>query len=339
MKRRPDRALPWDSHMLHRYASALAVAVMLAAAAMMAETRAQVGEQPIRIVFPFAAGGSGDALARLVGDKIHAALNRPVIVENRTGAAGRLGVMAVRNAAPDGATLLITPIAPMVIYQHVYQSLDYDPINDFAAVSQLATFDFAVAVGVDVPAKTPKELVDWVKADPARAAFGSPAAGALPHFFGVLFGRAAGLDLRHVAYRGSAAALADMVAGHVPMVFTTISDVVEMHKAGRLRILATSGKARSPFVPDVPTFREAGFGIEGTSWYGAFAPGKTPAAIVDRYSEIMAAAVQSPEIKARLLAYGMEPTGTPAAALAAIQKADSQLWGPAIKASGFTPIQ
>jgi tripartite-type tricarboxylate transporter receptor subunit TctC len=304
-----------------------------------ASVRAQVGDQPVRIVFPFAAGGSGDGLARLVADKMRAALNRSVVVENRTGAAGRLGVMAVRNAAPDGGTLLITPIAPMAVYQHVYKSLDYDPINDFAAVSQLATFDFGLAVGPQVPAKSPKELVQWVKADSARAVFGSPAAGALPHFFGVLFGRAAGLDLRHVAYRGSAAALADLVAGHVPMVFTTISDLVEMHRAGRIRLLATSGKGRSPFVPDVPTFREAGFNIEGTSWFAAFAPGKTPADIVERYSAIMAAAVRAPEVKERLLAYGLQPTGTTAAELAAIQKADSERWAVAVKASGFTPQQ
>jgi tripartite-type tricarboxylate transporter receptor subunit TctC len=296
---------------------------------------AQAQEQPIRIIFPFAAGGSGDGLSRLVADKLRAALNRPVIVENRTGGAGRIGVMAVRNAAPDGATLLITPIAPMAVYQHTHKALDYDPIKDFAPVSQLATFDFAVAVGAQVPVNSLKELVAWVKADPARGAFGSPAAGALPHFFGVLFGRAAGLDLRHAPYRGSAAALADLVAGHVPMVFTTVSDLVEMNKAGRLRILATSGTQRSPFVAGAPTFREAGFDIEGTSWFGAFAPARTAAEVVDRTSRIMAAAVRTPEVRERLHAYGLEPTGTTAAEFAAIQKADSERWAPAVKASGF----
>ena len=250
-------------------------------------------EQPIRIVFPFAAGGSGDGLSRLIADQMRSALNRTVIVENRTGAAGRSGVMAVKNSAPDGGTLLITPIAPMAVYQHVYKSLGYDPINDFAAVSQLATFDFAVAVGPQVPAASLKELVAWLKADASRASFGSPGAGTLPHFFGLLFGRAAGVELRHVAYKGSAATLADLAAGHVPMVVTTLSDFVEMHKAKRVRILATSGAARSPFVPEVPTFREAGFDIEGTSWFGAFAPARTPPDTVARYSKIMAAAVRS----------------------------------------------
>jgi tripartite-type tricarboxylate transporter receptor subunit TctC len=315
------------------------LACSIACALVLALPAAQAQEQPIRIVFPFVAGGSGDGLSRLMADKLRAALNRPVIVENPTGAAGRLGVLAVRNAPPDGGTLLITPIAPLAVYQHVYKSLDYDPIRDFVAVSQLATFDFAVAVAPQVPAASLKELVAWVKADSARAVFGSPAAGALPHFFGILFGRAAGLELRHVAYRGSAAALTDLAAGHVPMVFTTISDLVELHKASRIRILGASGTARSPFVPDVPTFREAGFDIQGSAWFGAFAPARTPPDIVDRYSKIMADAVRVPEVRDRLLAYGLQPTGTSAQEFAAIQKADSERWAPAVKASGFTAEQ
>ncbi len=297
---------------------------------------ARAQEQPVRIIFPFAAGGSGDGVSRLMADKMRAALNRNVIVENRTGAAGRPGVAAVKNAAPDGNTLLITPIAPMAVYQHVYTKLEYDPIRDFAAVSQLATFDFALAVGPQTPAASLKELIAWVKADPSRGSFGSPGAGTLPHFFGLLFGRAAGVELRHVPYKGSAATLTDLAAGHVPMVVTTLSDFVEMHKAKRIRILATSGAKRSPFVPDVPTFREAGFDIEGTSWFGAFAPARTPRETVDRYSTIMAGAVRMPDVRERILGWGLQPTGTSAAEFAAIQKADSERWAPAVKASGFS---
>jgi tripartite-type tricarboxylate transporter receptor subunit TctC len=309
-------------------------AAVAAALAWLPAAMAQ--EQPIRIIFPFAAGGSGDGLARLIGEKMRAALSRPVIVENRTGAAGRPAVVAVKNAPPDGATLLITPIAPMAVYQHAFRKLEYDPINDFAPVSQIATFDFAVAVGPQVPATSLKELVGWVKADSARASFGSPGAGTLPHFFGVLFGRAAGIDLRHVPYKGSAATLTDLTAGHVPMVFTTISDFVEMHQAKRILILATAGAARSPFTPDVPTFREAGFDIQGTSWFGAFAPAKTPRETVDRYAKIMADAVRMADVRERFLAWGLQPTGTSAAEFAAIQKADSERWAPAVKASGFS---
>jgi len=298
---------------------------------------AQLTEQPIRIIFPFAPGGSGDALARIVADRMRAALGRPVLVENRTGGAGRVGVMAVKSAVPDGSTMLITPIAPMAVYQHTYRSLGYDPINDFLAISQLATFDFGLAVrSGTIPTDSLKQFVAWVKADPARAAFGTPATGDLTHFLGILFGRAAGLDLRHVPYRGSAAAVADLVAGHIPFVLAPISDLAEMHRSGRVRILASSGKERSRFAPNEPTFREAGYDIEGSSWYGAFVPAKTPAVTIERFGAIMAGAVRTPEVSARLHALGLAPTGTTATELAAIQRADSERWASAVKLSGFT---
>jgi tripartite-type tricarboxylate transporter receptor subunit TctC len=317
--------------------AAVIAALMLVPA--LGSARAQVGEQPIRIVFPFAGGGSGDGLARLIADRMRQSLNRPVIVENRTGASGRLGVQAVKAAAPDGNTLLITPIAPLAIYQHVYPSLDYDPIADFAPLAQVATFDFGVAVGPQIAAKSLKELVAWAKANPAQANFGIPAAGSLPHFLGVMFGRAAGIDLRAVPYRGSAAALTDLVGGQIAMVFTTTSDLVEMHKAGRIRGLATSDKQRSPFLPDLPTFREAGYDLEATGWYGMFAPARTPADVVERLNRAIVAAVRLPEVQERLKAFGLQPTGTSAQEFAAIQKADSARWAPAVKASGFKPQQ
>lgn len=299
--------------------------------------RAQMGEQPIRIIFPFAAGGSGDALARLIADKMHGSLNRPVIVEDRTGASGRIGVNDVKNAAPDGTTLLLTPIAPMSLYQHVYAKLDYDPIKDFAAISELGTFDFGIAVGPEVNAKSLKELVDWAKANPKEANFAVPGAGTLPHFLGVLLGREAKIDLRDVPYHGSAAGVADVIAGHIPIIVTTTSDLVQMHKAGRIRVLATSDKSRSPFLPDVPTFRESGYDLTATGWYGIFAPAKTPPDVVARLNTVIVDAVRSADVNERLLAFGLQPTGTSAAEFAKIVQANSDLWAPAVKASGFTP--
>jgi tripartite-type tricarboxylate transporter receptor subunit TctC len=315
-----------------------AFAVLLSAPTL-APAHAQVGDQPVRIIFPFAAGGSGDALARHIAEHLRVALNQPVIVENRTGAQGRLGVLAVKAAPPDGKTILLTPVAPMSVYQHVYKALLYDPFADFEPVSQVATFDFALAVGPQVPAKSLKELADWVKADPAQGNYGTPAAGTLPHFFAVSFGKTAGLDLRHVSYRGSAAALTDLMGGQIPIVVTTTSDVLEQHKAGRIKVLATSSKARSPFLPDIPTFREAGYDIEGSGWYGIYAPAKTQAGIVAKLNAAVVAAMLSPEIKEKLLAFGLVPTGTSAAELHKIQSEDSELWAPAVKASGFTPEQ
>ena len=321
----------------HSLRFVLATAAAIASATV--SVRAQVAEQPVRIVFPFAPGGSGDALARLMAERIRAALNRPVIVENRTGAAGRIGVQAVKAAAPDGNTLLLTPIAPMAVYQHVYKSLPYDPIADFQPLSQLGTFDFGVAVTPQLPVRSLKELVDWTRSNPAQANYGSPAAGALPHFLGVMFARAAGIDLRHVTYRGSAAALADLVAGQIPIVFTTVSDLVELDKGGRIRVLATSDSKRSPSLPAVPTFREVGYELQATGWYGMFAPTGTPNEVVERLNKVIVAAVRAPEVRERLMAFGLQPTGTSVADFVTIQKSDSELWAPAVKASGFTPEQ
>jgi tripartite-type tricarboxylate transporter receptor subunit TctC len=300
---------------------------------------AQLTEQPIRMVFPFAAGGSGDALARILAEHMRAGLNKPVVVENVTGAAGRLGTRQVAQAAPDGKTLLITPIAPVVVYPHVYKDLDYNPFTDLVPVSHVAAFEFGIAVGPKVPVKTLKELVAWAKANPKEASYGSPGAGALPHFFGVLFGRAAGIDLVHVGYRGSAPAMTDLAGGQIPIVVTTTSDLLAMHQAKRVTILATSDSKRSPLVPEVPTFREAGYDIEGTAWYAVFASKGTPASVVAEYSKVLAAAVKKPEVKAQLLKLGLYATGTTPGELAKMQKADSDRWAPAVEASGFTPSQ
>ncbi len=322
--------------MIRKLARALVLATLAAVLALPA--RAQSGDT-VRIVFPFAAGGSGDILARLLAEHLRVSLGVPVIVENQTGAQGRIGVRAVKAAAPDGKTLLLTPVAPMSIYQHVYKSLGYDPIADFQPLSQVAAFDFAIAVGPQVPAKSLAELVAWAKANPDKGSYGIPAAGSLPHFFGVLFARTAGLDLRHVGYRGSAGALTDLIAGQLPIVVTTTSDLLEQHRVGRIRVLATSDRARSPFLPDIPTFKEAGYDILGTGWYGVFAPAGLAPDRVEKLSAALAAGVRLPQIRERLLAVGLLPTGTTAAELGRIQKADSELWAPAVKASGFTPAQ
>jgi tripartite-type tricarboxylate transporter receptor subunit TctC len=297
------------------------------------------GEQPIRIVFPFAAGGAGDAFARILAEHLRANLNRTVVIENVTGAGGRLGARQVAQAAPDGNTLLLTPIAPVVIHPILYKDLDYNPFTDLVPISQVSSFEFGIAVGPKAPVKTLKELVAWAKSNPKEASYGSPGAGALPHFFGVLFGRAAGIDLVHIGYRGSAPAMTDLVGGQIPIVVTTTSDLLPMHQAKRALILATSDAKRSPLAPEVPTFREAGFDIEGTAWYGVFAPKGTSSEIAERYSKILVAAVQKPEVKEQLLKLGLYATGTTPGELAKIQKADFERWTPAVKASGFTPSQ
>jgi len=311
------------------------IGLALPALATALPIRVSAQGRTIRVIIPFTAGSSADILTRLVADKMHAALDRAVVVENRTGGALRIGVVAVKHAAADGNTLLVAPVAPMTVYPHTYKSLDYDPFSDFAPISQLATFGFALAVGPQVPARSLAELVAWLKVDSLRAVYAGPSTGDLTHFIGVLSARAAGLDMRHVAYRGTVPAITDLMAGQIPIVISTLTDLVPMHQAKKVRILATAGKTRSPFAPEVPTFLEQGLDIEGSGWYGAFAPANTSPATIETLSSVMAAAVRAPELSERLRAAGLVPTGTSAAELAAIQRADSERWAAAVKISGF----
>lgn len=296
---------------------------------------AQAGEQPIRIIFPFAAGGVGDALARMMSDALQKTTGRGVIVENRTGGAGRPGVMAVRAAEPNGSMLLFTPIAPMAVYPHFYDPLGYDPIADFEPLSQHATFEFALAVATRVPGRTVKELIAWLRANPAEASFGSPAIGTLPYFTGVQLGRLAGIDLRHVSYRGSAAGMVDLVAGQLPMFIASTGEFAQHHGAGRVRVVATTEP--QPFIAGLETFEQAGFPLRGNGWYAMYAPARTPAAILDLYAKSMADAVKEPSNRDRLLTLGLQPTGTTRQELVRILRHDLDLWGPIIKASGFKP--
>jgi len=316
-----------------QFVTGLTGTVALAGSAKFANAQ---GGNTIRIIFPYAAGGSGDATIRLIADKMQASLNQPVVVENRTGGAGRIGVSAVKNAPPDGLTLLYTPFAAVTIYPFVYKTLEYDPFTDLRPVAQICTFDFGLAIGPSVPAKTPKELVAWLKANPDKAQFGSPGAGALPHFFGLMFGKAAGIEMTHIAYKGGTPVIADLLGGQIPMVSSTASEFLDLHQAGKLRVIATSDVERSLGFPDVPTFKESGIDIVGTSWYGMFAPAKTPDDVVARLNKAIVDAVKSPDVAKRLIGFGLNPTGTSPDELGRIQKAHAALWKPVIEASGFT---
>lgn len=290
----------------------------------------------IRVIFPYAAGGTGDATVRLVADGLSKVLNQQVVVDNRTGGAGRIGVSAVKNAAPDGLTLLFTPFAAVTIYPFVYKSLDYDPFTDLRPLSQICTFDFCMAVNNDVPAKNPQELVAWLKANPDKAKFGSPGAGALPHFFGLMFGKAAGIEMTHIAYRGGTPAIADLLGGQIPIVSSTASEFIQLHQEKKLRVVGTSDVERSIGLSDVPTFKESGIDIVGTSWYAMFTPAKTPDDVLARLNKAVVEVVKSPDFQKRQLEWGLRPTGTSSAELGKIQREHADKWAPVVKASGFT---
>ena len=291
---------------------------------------------PLRIVTGFAPGGSIDGVARLVAEHLGPGLGRTVIVENRTGAAGRLAVEAVKNAAPDGDTLMLVPHGPMTLFTHVFRTLRFDPVKDFAPISRACVGDYALTIGPSVPAKDFAGFRDWLKtAD--KPSYGSPGAGTIPHFIGVSVSRALGASMSHVPYRGSALAVTDVAGGQIPCMFSPVGDAIEQHRAQRVRIVATVGPTRSPFVDGVPTLKELGVDVDVSLWYGLYAPAAVPAPTLERLRTATVAALSKPEVKDRLSRLGLVPAPSTAEELTALARRESEFWGPVVKASGFTP--
>lgn len=301
--------------------------------------RAQLAGTPLKIIFPFGAGGGGDALSRVIAEQIGPALGRSVIVDNRTGADGRIGIQAVKSAPPDGDTLLITTGPTMWLMALVHPAPGYDPFADFEPVSQLAAFDFCIAVANNINVKTLPELVAWIKANPDKATYGIPGAGTIPHFTGVNFAKMVGVDMKRLPYRGGAPSINDLVGGQIPIVIGTIADALQQHRGGTIRIVAVTGKSRSAFVSDVPTLTESGFNLVGDAWYGMWAPVKTPRDVVAKINAAVGAGLAKPDVKQRLETLGLVAMGTPPAVLTAAMKDNAERWGPVIKASGYTMQQ
>lgn len=312
---------------------------LLAAAALACALPAAAQEGTIRLVVGYPPGATSDTLTRIVAEQLQRTLKQTVVVENRAGAGGRLANEAVKAAAPDGLTLLMTPVATMSIFPHSYAGqLRYDPFKDFAPVAHLANFQVGLAVQSSAPVKTLAEYIAWVKADPAKNGFyASAAAGSIPHFFGVMFARSAGITLTHVPYKGTAPAMQALAAGEISAASTVVADIRPLVAAGKARLLAVAGEQRDPAFPDVPTFRQAGFDLVAQPWYALFAPAGTPPATVDRLAKAAAAAVNDPAVNKRLVDMGLEPTGQGPAQLATVMKADFERWGPPIRASGYKP--
>ena len=294
-------------------------------------------DKPVHILVGFAAGGTADLIARVVAEKLKDTVGQPVIVENRPGAAGRIAADAVKSASPDGATIMVMPIGPMAVVPHTLKSISYDTLKDFTPIGLGATFQFALAVGPQSGARSWSEFVGWVKANPAKASYATSAAGSLPHFIGVLLSREIGVDMVHIGYKGSAAYVNDLIGGQVPAAVDAVADLTELHRAGRIRILATSGEARSNALPDVPTFAELGLkNVVATGWFGFFAPANTPRSIVDTLNRGINKALASPDVVERLAKIGMDPATSTPEEFARIVASDYAKWGPIVKASGFT---
>src|SRR4051812_28889150 len=295
-------------------------------------------DKPVRLLVGFAAGGTADIIARVVAEKMSASLGQPVIVENRPGAIGRIVADAVKSAAPDGSTIMVMPIGPMAVVPHVYADITYDPIKDFTAVAQGATFQFAFAAGPASGAKNWADFVTWSKANPGKVSYATSGAGSLPHFVGVLLSQQIGVAMLHVPYKGSAAYINDLIGGQVPAAIDALADLSELHRARKITIIASTGAKRSTALPDVPTFGELGVkGVEATGWFGFFAPAKTPKPIVDALNRAINKALQSPDVAEKLSKVGMDPAPVTPEEFAAIVAADYAKWGPVVKASGFKP--
>ena len=297
----------------------------------------QAQEETLKIVYPFPAGGSGDAVARILADHLHKSLGRNVVVENRTGAGGRIGAQAVKQAAPNGSVLLFGASGQFTVQPQFSPDLGYDPFADFLPVSQVVRSGLALAVSPEVPARSIGELAAWLKANPDRAIFGSPGAGTAAHFAGVELGHLFGVPLRHLPYKGTPAALPDLITGRVPLYFAVSAELGEQHKAGAIRILATSDEQRSPALPDVPTFRESGFDFVAPTWFALFAPAGTPQEATSRFETEIMAAIRVPEIRAKIEALGFQPVGSTADELARSQRQEFARWAEVVKSSGFKP--
>lgn len=307
--------------------SLIAGASLLAAAALLAPV-AQAQTGPIKIVVGYPPGATSDSLARVVGEAMSKRLNQPVVIENKAGAGGQIANQLVKAAPADGTTLLMTPVATMSIFPHSYAGqLKYDPFKDFVPVAHLSNFQVGLGVASSVPARTLGEYVAWVKSNPEKNSFyGSAATGSLPHFFGVMFAKAAGLKLQHVPYRGTSAAMQAIAASEIAALSTVVADIEALVQANKATLLAVAGEKRSPQFPNVPTFREQGYDLVATPWYGLFAPAGTPPVVVQRIAKAAMESVSDPALQKRLVDMGVEPTGYPPERLGQIMKADFDRW-------------
>jgi tripartite-type tricarboxylate transporter receptor subunit TctC len=288
-----------------------------------------------RMIFPFSAGGGGDTLCRLVAQYAGKLLDRTIIVENRTGGDGLIGIKWVKNANPDGATILVTTGPTMYLLPMVEIEPSFDLAKDFVPVSLLARFEFGVVAGSAVDAKDFQQFVTWLRAHPSQATFGVPSNGTIPHFTGSKLEQVLGIPMTRVAYRGSAPIINDLIGGHLPFGIVTIADAIPQHRAGGVKILAVSSAERSPFLPDVPTLKESGVDLVADGWYGMWLPAGSSQDFARRLSSAVVASMAEPEVHEKLLAIGLIPVGTTPEGLGQELAADIALWQPIVKATGY----
>ncbi len=317
--------------MLNVLAAATLAAAGWAAGTATANAQTTAGA-PLRIVVPYPPGGSSDRAARILAEALQPRLGTPVVVENITGAGGRLALRQLAGAGDPNVLVMVNP-ALMVVAPLVYKNNGYDPERDFQPVSQVSTYEFAAAVASAVPVRELNHLLAWVKANPEKANVGVPATGSLPHFFAMMVGQAAKAPVQVVGYRGSAPLATDLLGGHLPVAIDSLEGLQQLHEGGKLRILATSGAKRS--VANIPTFKEAGLDITATGWNVLYAKAGMPAAFADRLAREIAELMTQASVRQQFTAAKAEPVSASRDQTRRMLESFKAQWAPVIRQSGL----
>jgi tripartite-type tricarboxylate transporter receptor subunit TctC len=303
--------------------------------------RSQIVRNPARMLVGFTPGGSAlDAVARLLVNEMKNYSSSSFIVENRPGANGRLALEALKRSAADGSVMILTAAGMIVLYPHVYKTLGYDALKDFAPVTTVCDYPLLLTIGPRVPAvvKTLADFIAWCKANPKEASYATGGAGSMLHFTGMMLARAAGFEFVHVPYGGGGNFVQDVLAGQIASCVFGIGPVLAHVQAGSLRALATTGPQRSPFLPDVPTVSELGYPqLENTEWFGVLLPAKTPAEIVNSLNSAIRDALKADAVKTGMAQFAYEAAPASPSEFAKLIKSDFDRWGAIVRASGFTP--
>jgi tripartite-type tricarboxylate transporter receptor subunit TctC len=293
--------------------------------------------KPVTVIVPFASGGNTDGIARMISQRLSDAFGQPFVVENKGGAGGALAADFVARAEPDGYTMFVTA-APVFAIVPKMMKVRYDPIVNFAPISNIASNPFVLVVSGDLPVKSVAELVAYARKQKDSLSYASAGNGSLTHLSMALFLKQAGIEMTHIPYKGNAPALSDVIAGHVQAMFSNLSDALPQIAAGTVRPIAVSGSKRAAPIPNVPTIAESGFpNFNALTWNGLVAPAGTPKAIIDKVAKEVAAATRDPKFSEKLAGYGVDPLGNTPAEFSAMIAADVATWAGALEAAGIKP--
>jgi tripartite-type tricarboxylate transporter receptor subunit TctC len=305
---------------------------------LMAAAQGAWPTKPVRIIVPYPAGGVADLLPRIVGEKVSQEWGQPVIVENKAGASGNIGMAEGARAEPDGYTLVLAPTGNLTVNPTLFPNLPFDTQRDFTPVTLLAESPNVLVVHPSVPAKTLRELIAYAKANPGKLDYASPGAGSGAHLAGELLDLEAGIKAVHVPYKGIAPAVNDLLGGNVHMMFAGISTVLQHVRSGKLVAIAIASPKRSAQLPEVPTVAESGLpGFDVTSWYGIVTRAGTLPAVVQKIQRDMAQALQSEDVRGKLAGLGLEPVGDTPQQFEALIRAESRKWGDIVRKANIQP--